>query len=329
MTSLATTYLGIPTTSPVWVAACSLSNMIDRIQRAEQFGAGGLVIRSLFEEQIRAEQAAHEQGIRPLDSTHLEEARMYFPTLESDAAKSYFLWIKKSREAVKMPLIASLNASSVGSWVSYARELEKTGINAIELNLYYIAADPNKSAGQVEQALLDIVAGVRQAVSIPLSVKLSPFYTSIAHFAKALDDLGVNGLVLFNRFLQPDISIDDMRLHSELHFSTQEEIKVPLRWTAMLHGRLQADLALTTGVHTGKDAVKALLVGAQVTQVASILYQNGLEHLQKMNEDISRWMKHHQFATIEEFRGKLSQQQVDDPQTFERAQYVRLLMSES
>jgi dihydroorotate dehydrogenase (fumarate) len=170
---------------------------------------------------------------------------------------------------------------------------------------------------------------VRQAIKIPLAVKLSPFYTSMSHLAKALDELEVNGLVLFNRFLQPDISLDDLRLHSELHFSTPEELKVPLRWTAILHGRIKAEIAMTTGVHMGKDAAKSILAGAQVVQVASVLYQNGLEHLQKMNADLERWMNHHDFATIEDFRGKLSQQHVPDPQAFERAQYVRLLMSES
>jgi dihydroorotate dehydrogenase (fumarate) len=329
MPQLKTTYLGIPISSPIIVGASSLSNMVERIQKIEAAGAGALVIRSLFEEQIRADQMAYEKGLRQLDLAHLEEAKMYFPSLDSDAAKSYFMWIKKSRDAVKMPLIASLNASANGNWVYYAQELEKTGVNAIELNVYSVEANPDRTSSQIEQELFDMVSSVRSVVRIPLAVKLSPYYTSISHVARQLDLIGVNGLTLFNRFLQPDIDPEELTLRSELHFSHADEIKLPLRWTAILYGRVRADIAMTTGVHSGRDAAKAILAGAQVVQVASILYQNGLEHLSRMNDDLRRWAERHQFNNVGEVRGRLSQQNVNDPHTFERAQYVRLLMSES
>lgn len=328
MPTLETTYMGIPLKSPLVVAASSLSNMIDRVQRAEASGAGALVIRSLFEEQIKAEQAAYASGRHTLNTTHLQEAKVYFPSLSEDAAQAHLMWVKKTRDAVKMPLIASLNAATVGTWTQYARELERTGVNALELNIYSVAADPAKSGAEIEAELFSIVESVLAEVSIPVSVKLGPFYTSVAHIAAQLAQRGVQGLVLFNRFLQPDIRLDDMSLHNEIHYSTREEIRLPLRWTAILYGRIPADIALTTGVHMGEDAIKAILAGAQVVQLASILYQRGFEHLQKIQYDMLRWMQHNGKNTLADFRGKLSQQKCQDPQIFERAQYVKLMIGE-
>jgi dihydroorotate dehydrogenase (fumarate) len=301
--------------------------MIDRIQRAEEAGAGALVIRSLFEEQVKMEEAAFRQDMHHIPPEHLEEARVYFPMLSEDAARAHVMWIKKTREAVKMPLIASLNARSMGTWTLYASELARAGADALELNIYSVPADLTRTSAAIEQELYDMVAAVRAAVNIPVSVKLAPFYTSVANIAHELSQRGVNGLVLFNRFLQPDINLETMSLDNEMVFSTPQEMKLPLRWVALLYGRIEADLALTTGVHSGKDVVKAILAGAQVVQVAATLFQHGLEYIEKMNAELIAWMDQNKLPNLAAFRGNLSQQRASDPSAFERVQYVKLLTS--
>jgi len=330
MANLNTSYMGIPISSPFVVAASSISNMVERIQRAEEAGAGALVIRSLFEEQIHAEQAAADNdGLQIAPDDHLEAARVYFPALESDAARSHLMWVKKACEAVQMPLIASLAATTAGAWTTYAVELARTGVKALELNIYHVAADPYKSGVEIENELFEIIDNIAAVVNIPIAVKLSPFYTSLAHVAWQLDKRGVAGLVLFNRFLQPNINADDLTLYQEHLLSRADEMKLPLRWVAILHGRVKADLALTTGVHSATDAAKAILGGAQVVQVASVLYEQGLEHLTKLNDDLKRWMEHKNYADLAAFRGKLSQQTCADPATFERAHYVKMMLDEN
>ncbi|HLA44547.1 MAG TPA: dihydroorotate dehydrogenase-like protein [Aggregatilineales bacterium] len=328
MTNIETTYMGIPLKSPIVVAASSLSNMIDRVQRCENSGAGAIVIRSLFEEQIKLEQAAVGSGARKFDPVHIEQARVYFPLLNEDAARSHLMWVKKTRDVVQLPIIASLNAATLGTWTLYASELEHTGINGLELNVYSIAASIVKSGAKVEKELFGIVKAVREEVSIPVSVKLSPFYTSVAHVAHELHEIGINGLVLFNRFLQPDVNLDGLNLRNEHYFSTSSEMRLPLRWIAILYDRVQADLAHSTGVHSGLDAVKTILAGAQVVQVAAALFLNGIEYLEKMNDEIHKWMQEYEFQTLKDFRGILSQKQVSDPSPLERAQYVQMLVDE-
>jgi dihydroorotate dehydrogenase (fumarate) len=327
MANIETTYLGLSLKSPVVVAASSLSNMIDRIQRAEEAGAGALVIRSLFEEQVKMEEAAFRKDARLIPAEHLEEARVYFPLLNEDAARAHVMWVKKARAAVKMPLIASLNAHAMGTWTLYASELARAGADALELNVYSVPADLTRTGSAIEQELFDMVTAVRAAVHIPVSVKLAPFYTSVANVAYELSRRGAKGLVLFNRFLQPDINLETMSLDNEMVFSTPQEMKLPLRWVALLYGRIEADLALTTGVHSGQDVVKAILAGAQVVQVAAALYQHGLEHIGKLNADLAAWMDQNNLPNLAAFRGSLSQQKTSDPSAFERAQYVNLLTS--
>jgi dihydroorotate dehydrogenase (fumarate) len=256
------------------------------------------------------------------------EATSYFPKLEHGGASEHLMWIEKTRKAVGMPLIASLNAVSPGGWTQYARQLAGTGVDGIELNVYTVAADARRSGAEIEQELLQTVESVRAETSLPLAVKLSPFYTSIAHVAAELDRRGVNALVIFNRFLQPDIDPEGESLHSEMVFSTPAELRLPLRWTALLHGRIRADLAVTSGVHSGRDAAKALLAGATVVQVASALLQNGIPYLSTMLRELEGWMGEHGYARLEDFRGKLSQKRADDPFLFERAQYVNLLLGQ-
>ncbi len=327
MTDLTTSYMGIPLTSPLIVAASSVSSMIDRVHLAEQAGAGALVIRSLFEEQIQLDALHLEESVRAGGESYAE-AESYLPEMRPGMGEEHLHWIEKTRAAVKMPLIASLNATSPGSWVHYARQLEGTGVSGLELNLYAVPGDPRRDAPQIERELLDIVAAVRAETRLPLAVKLSPFYTSLGHLAQALDRAGVDALVLFNRFLQPDIDPATETVQSEMILSTPDELRLPLRWTALLFGRIQAQIALSTGVHSGLDAAKALLAGAQVVQTASALLQHGIPYLSTMLRQLDGWMGEHGYTQLDEFRGRLSQRESPDPFAYERAQYVRLLSSQ-
>lgn len=328
MTDLTTTYMGISLKNPMMVAACSISNMVDRVKRAEEVGAGGLVIRSLFEEQIQYEQQKFEEELA-VGSYNYAEAMSYFPSIEHGQANEHLMWVEKTRMAVQMPLFASLNAFSPGSWVEYAKQLESTGVDGLELNVYAVPTDLERSGSDIEKELYEIVEGVKSAVGIPVAVKLSQFYTSAVHVAGQLDKLGADALVLFNRFLQPTINPMTEELENEMAFSHPYEMRIPLRWIALLYGRIQADLAITSGVHTGQDAVAAMLAGATVVQVASTLYENGLPYLSTMLRDIEAWMDEKGYETLDDFRGKVSQQNVDYMFAYERAQYVNLLLSQT
>jgi dihydroorotate dehydrogenase (fumarate) len=327
MPDLKTTYMGILLRSPIVVGASSVSAMVDRIKMAEQAGAGALVIRSLFEEQIRFDALRMEESLS-VGAESQPEARSYFPNIKHGEAKEHLMWVEKARKAVTFPLLASLNAVTPGAWTDYARQLEETGIDGLELNVYSVAADTRRAGTAIEDALYEVVEAVRQQIKIPLAVKLSPFYTSVAHVAAELDRRGAAGLVLFNRFLQPSIDPATETLTSEMVLSNPEELKLPLRWTALLYGRIRAEIALSTGVHSGLDAAKALLVGATVVQTASAVIKHGLPYVSTMLRQLEEWMAEKGYASIGEFRGKLSQKQAPDPFTFERAQYVRLLLTQ-
>ena len=328
MAELSTSYLGLKLPSPIVVAASSISSMIDRVQLAERSGAGALVIRSLFEEQVQLDAMRMEDALA-VGAEAFAEALSYFPKLEHGGADEHLMWVEKTRAEVKMPLIASLNAVSPGGWMDYAKRLQEAGVNALELNVYSVAADSKRSGSEIEAELYNILESVKSQVSIPVAVKLSPYYTSISHVAAQLDERKVDGLVLFNRFLQPEINAADESLVSEMSYSAPEEMRLPLRWVALLYGRINAHLALSTGVHSGVDVAKALLGGAQVVQVASALLKNGIPYLSTMLRELESWMDEHGYEALEDFRGKLSQKETDDPLAYERAQYVKLLMSQS
>jgi dihydroorotate dehydrogenase (fumarate) len=327
MADLTTTYMGIPLSTPLVVAASSISGMVDRVRLAEQAGAGALVIRSLFEEQIQIDALRVEEALRTgAEST--SEAMTYFPDIQPGMAAEHVHWVEKTRAAVKMPLIASLNAASPGNWVTYARQLEATGVDGLELNVYAVAADPRRDGRDIERELIEIVAAVRAETKLPMAVKLSPFYTAFSNVARAVDQAGADALVLFNRFLQPDIDPATETPLTGMVLSTPDELRLPLRWTALLFGRIEAEIALSTGVHSGLDAAKALLAGAQVVQTASALLQNGIPFLSTMLRQLEGWMGEHGYSRLDEFRGSLSQKESADPFAYERAQYVRLLSSQ-
>jgi dihydroorotate dehydrogenase (fumarate) len=327
MAELKTTFMGIEIESPIVVAASSISSYTDRIEMAEKAGAGALVIRSLFEEQIMLE-AQRLQDELAVGSESFSEALSYFPDIEHGGADEHLMWVEKTRKAVKMPLFASLNAVTPGAWTKYARQLEDTGIDGLELNIYAVATDPRKTSAAIEEDLYEIVESVLSEVKIPVSVKLSPFYTSPIHVVHELAGRGVKGVVLFNRFLQPDIDPLEETLKSEMALSSPEEIKVPLRHIALLYGRIDCDLAITSGVHSGLDAAKAILAGATIVQTASALLKHGIPYISTMLRELEGWMDDKGYQNLEGFRGKLSQRQAEDPFAFERAQYVKLLMSQ-
>ncbi|MCJ7513258.1 MAG: dihydroorotate dehydrogenase-like protein [Anaerolineales bacterium] len=327
MVDLKTTFMGIPLRSPIVVGASSVSAMVDRIAMAEQAGAGALVIRSLFEEQIQLD-ALRLQDDLSVGAESYSEALSYFPNLKHGDAAEHLMWVEKARKAVKMPLFASLNAVSPGAWSKYAAQLEATGIDGLELNVYAVEANPDKTPQAIELELYETVASVTSQVKVPVAVKLSPYYTSTSHIAHGLAQRGVQALVLFNRFLQPDIDPTSESLTNEMTLSEPAEIKLPLRWVALLHGRIQADLALSTGIHTGTDAAKALLAGATVVQTASALIKHGVPYLSTMLRQLEGWMEEKGYKTPDDFRGKLSQKKAPDPFIFERAQYVKLLLSQ-
>jgi dihydroorotate dehydrogenase (fumarate) len=328
MADLSTTYLGIPLANPVTVAACSISSRLEQVQLAERFGASAVVMRSLFEEQILADRAAMEEVLSVGGGSHAE-AQDYFPPLRHAGADEYLRRLEETCRGVSLPVIGSLNAVQGGSWVSYARRLGSTGIKALELNIYAVATDPTRSGADIEAELLELVAEVVRAVGLPVAVKISPYYSSVVHLCDQIIKRGASGVVLFNRFLQPDIDPQRETLTHDMSLSTPAELRLPLRYTALLHGRIAGDLAVTSGVHSGLDVARALLAGATITQSAAALLKNGLHHLSDMLRDLETWLDEHGYESVDSARGRLSAKQVADPFAFERAQYVGLLMAGS
>jgi dihydroorotate dehydrogenase (fumarate) len=326
MAELTTGYLGLTLASPLVLASSSLSNRVEYLETAEGHGAGAVVLRSLFEEQIEAANTALEDELsRGAESS--AEARTYFPP-QRVGPHEYLSLVERAKKALEIPVIASLNCCAPGSWTEYARDIEQAGADALEVNLYAVGADPSVSSGELEARYLETVEEVRRAVRIPIAVKLSPYFTSLAHFAARLDALGVNGLVLFNRFLQPDISLDRMAAAPAMTLSSPAEALAPLRWIGLLHGRVRAHLAASTGVYDAPAALKLILAGAQVVQLASALVKNGIPHMAKILAGMEDWLDKRGLS-VESARGVLSQKSVQDPGAYERAQYVHLILSQN
>jgi dihydroorotate dehydrogenase (fumarate) len=326
MGDLATTYMGIVLRNPVVAAASAISNKIDNIKRVEEAGAGALVIRSLFEEQIRHEISELDDALTQGGESYAESLS-YFPKIRHAEATDHLRWVERAREAVKMPLIASLNAVTPGKWGEYARKLADTGVDGLELNYYTVEAGLTACSSDSEQRLFDTFESVRSVVKLPIAVKLSPFYTCMGSVVQGLEARGANAVVLFNRFFQPDINPETEALFNQMTYSTETEMRLPLRWVALLYGRVLLDLAGNTGIATGEDVVKFVLAGATVVQVASCLFRNGIKHIGTLVDGLNTWMDAKGYAAVEDFRGKVSQQGFDgDPSLFERAQYLGFLM---
>jgi dihydroorotate dehydrogenase (fumarate) len=325
---LRTRYLGLELRSPLVASASPLTGDLDGLRRLEQAGAGAVVLPSLFEEQITHELVETDRFF----SVGLEaqpDAAAYLPELDdyNTGVWTYLALAEKASRAVAIPVIGSLNGVTTGGWVRHATRLEEAGVAAIELNLYDVAADPAVGGAELEARYLDLVAAVRAAVTIPLAVKLSPFFTAVANLALRLVDAGADGLVLFNRFYQPDLDLDALAVRPRLVLSTSEELRLPLRWTAILYGRVRASLAITTGVHTGQDAAKALLAGADVAMLASALLRHGPERLRGVERELVDCLTGLGLTSLATVRGRLSQRGVPDPAAYERANYLRTLLS--
>ena len=325
---ISTTYLGKELRSPLVVSANPLTERVDNIKRMEDAGAGAVVLYSLFEEQLRQEQFTLNHHLTQGTDSYAE-ALSYFPEPVSfhTTSDAYLEHIHKVKESVDIPIIASLNGSTVGGWTLFARKMEQAGADAIELNLYSIPSDPMLTAYEIEKEYLNTVALVRANVTIPVAVKLSPFFTSLANFASQLDEIDVDALVLFNRFYQPDIDLEELGVYPHLILSSSHDLRLPLRWIAMLHGRIKAGLAATSGIHSGHDALKALLAGANVTMMASALLSHGIGHIRTVEDELLRWMKEKEYDSVKQLQGSLSQMNAENPSEFERVQYMKALTS--
>ncbi len=323
---LSTTYMGLKLKTPFVPSAGPLSEKIDSLRELEDAGASAVVIHSLFEEQIRHEEmelvAATEQG-----SYSSPEALSYFPE-PSEYRKGpdeYLEHIGQAKKALGIPVIASLNGATPGGWTQYAKKMEQAGADALECNIYFLAVDGGEPGSEVEQRYLEIARSIKQQVRIPVAVKLSPYLSSVPWMARKLDEAGVDGLALFNRFYQPDIDLEDMEITPNLTLSTSAESRLVMRWIGILKGRVKASLAATSGVHTHEDALKLLLAGADVVHLCSTLLQHGPRRLTEIEHGLRAWMEEHEYESVTQMKGSMSQRNVPEPAAFERANYMKVL----
>ena len=328
MTDLSTTYLGLRLRNPLVASASPLSKKIDRAKRLEDAGISAIVMYSLFEEQIIHESLELDHFLNR-GSESFPEALSYLPDggMYSVKPEKYLNQVAGLKKALKIPVIGSLNGVSKGGWTKYARKIEEAGADALELNLYYIPTDPDTTSNDIEDTQAELVAEVKAAIRIPLAVKISPFVTSIPNFAKRLVNAGADGLVLFNRFYQPDFDLEELEIIHSLDLSTSAELRLPLRWISILHGKVETDFALTSGAHTIRDVVKSMMSGAKVAMMASNLLHNGEQVVGQMLTDLEAWMKEHEYDSIRQMQGSMSQRSVKEPAAFERANYMKVLGS--
>ena len=324
--NLSTQYLGLPLKSPFVIGASPLGDDIDMARKLEDAGAAALVVHSLFEEQLTGDSISFNTLTETFEESSAE-AQSYFPDSADYALgpEEYLAHISRLKDALSIPVIASLNGRTPGGWVSHAKLMEEAGADAIELNIYDVPTDPAESASDVEARVVSIVSDIKSNLTIPLSVKLAPFYSSLPNFANRLGVAGANGLVLFNRFYQPDLDIEDLSAVPKLFLSTSSELLLRIRWIAILHGRTPASLALSGGVHKMHDAIKGVMAGADILQIVSLILRHGPQALEALIKDFTRWMQEHEYHGITEMRGCLSHLNSPDPSAFERANYLRVL----
>jgi dihydroorotate dehydrogenase (fumarate) len=328
MMDLSTNYLGLRLRTPLVASASPLSQELDGIRHLEDAGASAVVLYSLFEEQLRQESFELEHHLAA-GTDSFAEAASFFPQPAEFrlGPEGYLNHILQAKRAVSVPIIASLNGSTVGGWTQYAKQIEQAGADALECNIYSIPTDPDLTSAAVEQQYLDILKAVKSAVTIPVAVKISPFFSNMANMAKRLDQAGANGLVLFNRFYQPDINLDELEIQPNVLLSTPQALRLPLTWIGILYGRIRANLAATSGVHGPEDVVKLLMVGADVTMLCSTLLRNGIRHLRSIEEGLLEWMEKHEYESVQQMKGSMSQIRCSNPSAFERAQYMKAVKS--
>jgi dihydroorotate dehydrogenase (fumarate) len=328
MVDLSTTYIGLELKNPLVASASPLSKKLADVRALEESGVAAIVMHSLFEEQIIHESLELDHFLsRGTDFS--AEATTYVPDAGqySLLPEKYLDNLRTLKKTVKVPIIGSLNGVSKGGWVEYARLIQDAGADALELNVYYMPVDPDLAAAEVENAQVELVAAVKSSISIPLAVKLSPFYTSLPNFVRRLAEAGADGIVLFNRFYQPDFDLEELAIAHTLDLSSPAELRLPLRWVSILHGSIQADLALTSGVHSHEDVLKAMMAGAKVAMLASELLEKGPGRLEPLLADLTAWMEEHEYTSIRQMQGSLSQKSVAEPAAFERANYMKVLSS--
>ena len=328
MIDLSTNYLGLKLESPVVSSASPITQELSNIRRLEDAGASAIVLSSLFEEQIRLESLEMDHHLSAMTES-FAEALTFFPQAGEFylGPEEYLKHIQKAKAAVDVPIIASLNGATLGGWTRYARQIEQAGADALECNIYYIPTDTDVSGAVVEQTYIDILHAVKSSVSIPIALKLSPFFSNMANMAKRLEQGGAHGLVLFNRFYQPDIDLENLEVTPNVLLSTPQALRLPLTWIGILFGRVKMSLAATSGVHTAEDVLKMLMVGADVTMFCSALFRNGIHYLTDVKRDLVRWMEDHEYESVHQMRGSMSQLRCSDPSAFERAQYMRAIKS--
>lgn len=326
--NLATNYLGLTLRNPIVASSSPLSHNLDSIRRLEDAGAAAVVMYSLFEEQIAFESYYIDYFLNSASHTSAE-ALSYFPEMHSYnvGPDEYMNLIRRAKEAVNIPIIGSLNGISSGGWTNYAALVQQAGADALELNVYYIAANPEIPGEEIENVYLGVLSEVRKSISIPVAMKLSPFFSSTANMAKRLVEEGANGLVLFNRFYQPDFALDTLEVVPRLVLSGSDELRLPLRWVAILYGRVMADFAITSGIHNWEDVVKGLMAGAKVTMMASELLQNGIKRIREVLGEVENWLIEQEYESVSQMIGSMSQQHCAQPTAFERANYMKTLAS--
>lgn len=323
---LSTTYLGLKLKNPIVPSASPLSRSLDTMKRMEDAGAAAIVMYSLFEEQIAHESEELDHYLS-YGTNSYAEALTYFPSpeeyhLEPD---EYMKHLRRAKESLGIPIIGSLNGITAGGWLHYAKLMQEAGADALELNVYYIPADPELPATDVEDRYVDVLTAVTREVTIPVAVKLSPYFSNTAHVVKRLEAAGAKGFVLFNRFYQPDIDIEQLEIVPAVSLSTSEASRLPLRWIAILYGKIKASLAATSGIHTAGDAIKMIMAGADVTMMCSALLQQGPQHIARVLEDVQKWLLEHEYVSVLQMKGSMSQKSVADPAAFERANYMKAL----
>ncbi len=330
-TTLTTRYAGLELPHPLVASSSPLTGSIDTLLRLEAAGAAAVVLPSVFEEQIEHETMAIHHGLEVGSEHYGEAAGGYLPEVDDlhPAPDHHLELLKRAKSELSIPVIASLNGDSDGGWTYYASELQDEGADALELNVYHVAADVFATGEEVEDTYLRLVEHVRASISIPLTVKIGPFFSSTGHMARSLADAGADGLVLFNRFYQPDIDLDELTVSPNLILSSSDEMRLVLRWMAILRGRLHASLAASTGVHTGADATKLILAGADVVMMTSALLQHGADHVATVLADLRAWFDERSYDSLDQARGSLSQESSPDPDAFERANYMKTLRSYS
>ena len=326
MMDLSTTYLGLNLKNPLVASASPMSKKVERAQRLEEAGVAAIVMYSLFEEQIIHESLELDHYLNR-GTNSFAEALSYLPDggMYGISPEKYLNHVAGLKKALTIPVIGSLNGVSKGGWTEYARRIENAGADALELNMYYIPTDINITSSDIEDMQVDLVAEVKSAIKIPLAVKISPFVTSIPNFTKRLVEAGADGLVLFNRFYQPDFDLDEMEILHSLDLSTSSELRLPLRWISILHGKLNVDFALTSGAHTYTDVLKAMMAGAKVAMMASNLLRNGEQATAPILSELETWMQEREYESIRQMQGSMSQKSVREPEAFERANYMKVL----